>query len=247
MSMPPCCKVGDVRKSINYGLFEIIQYNGAKKITVRFLDTNYVNTFDSKEIRSGNIKDRLVPTVYDVGYIGGTNYNSSNQKKAYQTWVDMIQRCYKPQKHEVGPYADSFVCKEWLNFQSFCKWFLSVNYTDPNGLDLDKDLTVRGNKTYTPELCKLIPSRLNKRLSSGCSVYGKLPRGITANGRNYQASHGLQYIGTYTTINEARLNWLKFRVNALLECCMENGSLHSLVLKYLQPEINEIWELEDDH
>lgn len=167
MPMPPCTFVGDVRSSTKYGKFEVIEYLSYKKVKVRFLDTGYEVWVASAEIRNGNIKDRFAPTVCGVGYIGGVEYHSGNQTKAYQTWVDMLKRCYKPGKND-ATYKDVFVCKEWHNFQIFCKWFLD-NYKE--GYELDKDLKCPRNKMYSPHTCLMIPSELNKALNRHASSY----------------------------------------------------------------------------
>ena len=167
MPMPPCTFVGDIRQSSKYGKFEVIEYSSYKRVRIRFLETGYETWTASAEIRNGNIKDRFAPTVCNVGFIGGTQYHSHNQKKAYQTWVDMLKRCYKPGKND-STYKDVVVCKKWLNFQTFCKWFLD-NYIE--GYELDKDLKIPGNKIYSAETCLMIPSTLNKALNRHVSSY----------------------------------------------------------------------------
>lgn len=162
MPMPPCTFVGDVRDSTNYGKFEVIEYKSFKQVKVKFLDTGYEVWVASAEIRNGNIKDRLSPSVCGVGFIGGSKYHSHNQTKAYQTWIDMLKRCYRPGKNDAS-YAGVTVCKEWLNFQTFCTWHLD-NYVE--GYELDKDLKHKGSQIYSPENCMYLPATLNKALNT---------------------------------------------------------------------------------
>jgi hypothetical protein len=76
---------------------------------------------------------------------------------AYRMWKDMIKRVYSP-KHRGGCYDDASVCDEWLIFSNFKKWHAD---NSAYGDVLDKDLLVRGNKTYAPDKCLIVTQQVN--------------------------------------------------------------------------------------
>lgn len=80
--------------------------------------------------------------------------------KAYKCWNHMLERCYSESLHKNYPrYIGCNVCDEWLLFSRFREWY-NKNYID--GYDLDKDLLVRGNKTYSPLTCVFVHQSINK-------------------------------------------------------------------------------------
>lgn len=86
--------------------------------------------------------------------------------KCYTTWRDMLRRCYDKKYHIKKPtYKDIKVCKKWLTFSNFKKWF-DKNYRfdlEEKGikLQLDKDLLKENSKIYSPKTCVFIPDRVN--------------------------------------------------------------------------------------
>ena len=71
----------------------------------------------------------------------------------------MLTRCYSTYHRKKYPtYIGCSVCDEWRYFSNFKRWF-DENYVE--GYALDKDLTMRGNKVYCPELCAFIPQEIN--------------------------------------------------------------------------------------
>ena len=96
-------------------------------------------------------------TVYGVGFNSGGAFKPSTKgvhSKPYATWKSMLMRCYSDKYHAKFPtYIECSVCAEWLDFQVFASWF-EVNYVD--GMQLDKDIKVEGNKIYSPEFCLFV-------------------------------------------------------------------------------------------
>lgn len=99
--------------------------------------------------------------VYGVG-INDFNENiciDGKNLKSYECWVGMLDRCYGvKRKRRNLSYIGCSVCEEWKNFSNFKKWF-DENYKD--GLYLDKDILVRGNKIYSPNTCSFVPNNIN--------------------------------------------------------------------------------------
>jgi len=167
-------------ESKRYGKFTIIKYHHAKKILVKFAATGYETYSTSSNINVKRVKDRLLPTVFGVGYIGGTEYKSSvdgKKTKEYIAWKGMIMRCYYYKYKELNPtYKGCYVCDEWHNFQNFAKWFHD-NYI--SNCHLDKDIKIKGNKVYSPDTCLLVTQYENLSHASAIKRKFKNPEGNT--------------------------------------------------------------------
>lgn len=158
-------KGGEIFPTNQYGDLEIIEYVGDSYYKVRFLATGYETTAMACKINKGKVKDKMLPFVYGVGFLGGNFYNGKDHKEIYQRWKKMLARCYSGDydKH----YWDCTVCPRWHNFQYFCEDFMNLpGYQDDlSGLDLDKDMLIPGNRVYSPDACHLVDHGENFRHS----------------------------------------------------------------------------------
>lgn len=170
---------------------KIIEYNKAIDIIVEFQDeykakvhTNY-NSF-----KKGKVKNPYHPIIYNVGFYGQGKYKSrdenGNKTSAYKCWYRMLRRCYDPYELNKYPtYIDCYVCEEWLCFQNFAKWFYK-NYYEINNekMCLDKDILIKGNKIYSPEVCCFVPEKINILFIKSNSMRGKYPIGVIYHNRD---------------------------------------------------------------
>lgn len=86
-----------------------------------------------------------------------------NRIDSYKTWKSMLERCYSKKYQEKEPaYIGCSVCEDWLHFSNFKEWF-DKNYIE--GYALDKDILVKGNKTYSPDTCCFVPKEINLLVS----------------------------------------------------------------------------------
>ena len=88
--------VGKVCKSLNSGDFKILKYNDARNVEIQFVNTGFETSVQLTNLRNGNVKDRLTPSVFGVGVLG-TKYPSKVngvQTKEYVLWCHMLTRCY---------------------------------------------------------------------------------------------------------------------------------------------------------
>jgi hypothetical protein len=89
----------------------------------------------------------------------------------FQTWRDMIDRCYSKASHKAKPtYVECSVCDEWLTFSKFKKW---MELQEWNGRQLDKDILIDGNKIYSPTTCAFVDKRTNVFVISRKASRGK--------------------------------------------------------------------------
>lgn len=159
---------------------------------------------------------------------------------AYSHWRAMLTRCTNETYKEKHPtYKDVAICKEWLVFANFAKWF-EENYH--KGCDLDKDLlSSKENKKYSPSTCCFIPHAINVVITFKTRKKG-LPEGVIKIGDRYVArvsSHiGERYeIGTFETADEAHAAYIKEKnriVHQLAEDYFSKGKISYTVYKALK-------------
>lgn len=80
----------------------------------------------------------------------------------YRTWQDIKRRCYDPAFRPYPYYGGVGVtmCKEWLvSPKEFINWALDNGWQP--GMEIDKDLKVKGNKVYSPATCSVVSHRVN--------------------------------------------------------------------------------------
>jgi hypothetical protein len=91
---------------------------------------------------------------------------------------------------------------------------------DWEGKHLDKDLLVKGNKTYGPETCLFLEPRINTFLVESVKSEGSLPTGVSKHKKKnrYEATcmsietGKSTYLGYYETIEDAHKAWLAFKL-----------------------------------
>jgi len=150
------------------GGYELTIIDGSTKpkyVTIQIND--WVSEKGYKEVKNGSIKYPYHPSIYGKGYVGEGDAKITLEgkiTKVYKTWSGMIERVYDSKRLVKDPtYKNVEVCNEWLNFNTFAKWF-EENYIE--GYHLDKDLLSTDNKIYSPETCIFIPQALNKFLTN---------------------------------------------------------------------------------
>ncbi|MFT8312942.1 MAG: hypothetical protein ABF633_01660 [Clostridium sp.] len=147
------------------------------------------------------------------------SYDNRLVKKAYQTWSNMMTRCYNKKWQEKFPtYIGCSVCDEWHDYQVFAKWFYD-NYYIINGhrMDLDKDILIKGNKIYSPNTCVFVPHFINALFIKKDANRGDLPLGVAITECGYYLAQcsvpdvGLKHLGNYKTPKEAFNAYKEFK------------------------------------
>lgn len=105
--------IGKVFNSNNFGNFEIIAYENSKDVTIRFLETGYLTHVQMSNIRSGEIKDKLAPSVFGIGVVG-IKY-STKDSISYKHWQAMLKRCYCKKEHIKIPPTKTVMFQKTLN------------------------------------------------------------------------------------------------------------------------------------
>ena len=156
----------------------------------------------------------------------------------YDRWRTMIKRCYSPKWHKQYPsYIGCCVCPEWRYFSKFRLWMSTQKW---EGMYLDKDLLVQGNRVYSPDTCCFISNALNTLFRVNTKpVNPNLPENvrIASNGK-YTVSvcitpNNRKHCGTYSTIREAHIVAIQTKIEAI-----QHGASDPLLDVRLIPELN---------
>ena len=178
--------VGKVYKSLNSGDFTILKYNGSKDVEIQFLKTGYRKVAEMKEVRSGEIKDPYLPSVYGVGVLGAKYPTRVNgvKTKEYVLWTNMLVRCYSDSSKKRRPtYEGCEVSDNFKNYEYFYEWCNKqigfTNEGNENPFHLDKDLLIKGNKVYSEDTCVFIPAEINTLLIKCAATRGEHLIGVS--------------------------------------------------------------------
>lgn len=165
-------------------------------------------------ITRGAFKNPYHKEVCGVGFLGEGNYDSKEYKMFRILWNSMINRCYGKNK----AYENSHICEEWFNFQNFAEWCVK-NYRD--GWELDKDL-LSNEKIYSPNTCCFVPRKLNIQIRNNFCGEGYIYNKINKNYRvNFYIDGKMKNIGSYKTIKEAKMQYIKYKVIELYKILSE--------------------------
>lgn len=128
-------------------------------------------------------------TVFGVG-INDANYITHDKVTGdhcpfYKKWSSMMQRCYSIQFLSKRPtYKGCYVCSEWLLFSNFKSWMVEQAW---EGMELDKDILVKGNKCYSPYVCLFVSAEVNSAMCFDKAKSKALPLGVSIDGKKYRA------------------------------------------------------------
>lgn len=144
----------------------------------------------------------------------------------YDLWSGILYRCYSKAFHKRQPtYEGCDVAEEWLTFSVFKEWVLKQPLHDEwlnkeGDLQLDKDILLEGNRTYSPDACVFIPKYVNTALAY--SKNNGLPMGVTKRparsgyevGCNFSGKR--KYLGTKSDPLAAHALWQEQKVISLV-------------------------------
>jgi hypothetical protein len=236
--------VGTVHQTNEDGALSIHKYINSKEIVVKFMGYDHEHTADSGNIRKGMVKNAMAPKILGVGFIG-IGKHTTNDKKVSQTWRSMMQRCYSEAFHVLNPtYVGCTVCDDWLNFQNFADWLYETSDYE-EGLYLDKDILVQGNKVYSPETCRFVSREVNNLVTDSGATRGKYKLGVsidTYSGK-YKAqcsSKGLgkKALGLHNTEQEAHDAYCDYKYSLIKDVALrqKDESVRNALLSRQIPE-----------
>lgn len=169
-------RYGEIYESDNYGKFVPIEYVGGEddRIKIKFINTGYITTVTSNALVHGKVKDKYLPTIAGIGYIGDFEGKISYPENImfYKVWNDMLHRCYNKNDKDFPLYGllGISVDPRWFSFKNFFDDVkLLPNYNKkikyPNQYQLDKDylqLNIpKQNRIYSRYTCMWISKHDN--------------------------------------------------------------------------------------
>ena len=145
--------------------FKIIEEN-KETIKIIFLKTNSIRII-KRGRQNRYVKDLCNPMHFKKGFIGEGEYSEKKHTQVYDTWRNMLKRCYDAKNYKYKFYGEKgvFVCERWLNFQNFAKDTLNMENSYKKGFQLDKDIKEKGNLEYSLEKCMFVKAEENLKES----------------------------------------------------------------------------------
>ena len=124
----------------------------------------------------------------------------------YEVWTGILKRCYI---RENPAYNCCTVSQEWLHYDNFYETIRLVpNYENISiGWQLDKDILVKNNTTYSTDTCCFVPREINAFLIKRKRDRGLYPIGVSKKGEGFDARLSLHnervFLGHFSSSNEA--------------------------------------------
>lgn len=236
-------KVGDVYRTNNFGYLKVIQYVDSSNVVIEFVATGSQRIAKAKNIRSGEVKDLMMPSVQGVGYIGVGVY--TKRSDSYTTWGNMLKRCYSQEYLDKYPtYRGCSVSDDWHNFQVFARWYEST-YRD--NYELEKDLLVIGNRVYSADTCVFVPRSVNIFITDNSASRGHYPIGVSYDKQAKKliakcgdGKGGQKYLGVFTDPQVAHMAWRDCKLKIALDMKPELDTIDERVYLNMVTMINNI-------
>lgn len=145
----------------------LIEYNTSTDIKVQFT-TGQIVKANFYNFENGKIKSNFYPSFFGFGILGQEAVSDNNGEPlgSFNSWRNMIKRCYGGSKSSSPSYSDCYVCEEWRYFKNFKDWYNDNYYQlGDERMELDKDILVKNNKVYSPSTCIFVPKTINTPLA----------------------------------------------------------------------------------
>ena len=154
------------------------------------------------------------------------NWNGLTVKepRLYNIWINMIQRCENPQRHNYKNYGGRgiSVCKEWHDFTLFVSWAKENGYSD--------DLTIDRKNTdgnYEPTNCRwsdITEQANNKRSNIVLSCCG-----VTGTVKQWSELLGISQYTIYEWVN---VHGKDYAERLIIENIQSGKRVHPTVVKH---------------
>jgi len=188
----------------------------------------------------------------DAGYVTEKKetigYEDGKQKQNlvwacpyYQSWKNMLDRCYSDKYQERRPtYKGCTVSDEWLTFSNFKSW---MDMQEWEGNHLDKDLLIEGNKIYSAETCVFVTPSVNTFTIDSGAARGEWLIGASWHKAskkfhsrcNNPFTKKYEHLGRFTCEQEAHQAWMKRKLELAHELAAiqtDQRVAKALILKY---------------
>ena len=172
--------VGEIFQSANSGKIKVLEYKSAHVVKYMFLDSGCVQMGSIYNIKSGKVRDKSLATVQGVGVFGNKILSSENDKKKYELWVGILQRCCDKRSLLKRPtYDGCSISENFKSFEYFSQWCDNQIGFGVKDFQLDKDILSVLNKIYSEHTCVFIPREINMFFVINKKHRGNYPIGVS--------------------------------------------------------------------
>ena len=141
------------------GDFKILKKEG-QNCEVIFLETGYKKKVNIRYIKDGsNIVNKGNASVLGIGIVG-KDFKTQLEKELYQTWRQMLKRCYAKDYAASHKKNNITVCENWKNFIIFEKEIKEIDGWSEE-LFLKKEIILDKDKKRRAENC--VATQYNKK------------------------------------------------------------------------------------
>lgn len=178
-------RVGDEFTTNEGYKVSVVGYRNKNNVDILFTEPReYVKTVRAGNLKKGHVANPFHCSVYGVGYIGVGKYYQYDQIRKptpeYKVWSSMLGRVYcENYLNRFPTYRDVTIHDDWYDFQKFGEWCNSQTGFGRDSWDLDKDILVKGNKVYAPDVCCFVPYQINRQFTFSGKTRGEYPLGVT--------------------------------------------------------------------
>ena len=200
-------RIGMKNKNSRGQEFEIIEYNKAIDMKVKFFNGEIAEHITFRDFSDGKV--RLPSEKFER--------HNDRYTKLWKEWNTMLWRCNPKNTRHRKWYFDKNikVCDEWKKYTNFKSWALSNGYIE--GLTIDR---IDSNKDYCPTNCRWITMRENIIMSNLKPVIK-----YDVNGNFIERYNSMK--DAYLSIGESSYN------NQIRKCCIgEIENYKGFVWKY---------------
>ena len=100
------------------GDFKILKRDG-NNFEIIFLETGYKTIANIKYIKHGSIlRNKGIPSILGIGIVG-KDLKTTLEKKLYETWRQMIKRCFGENYAKSHKTLKISICDSWKSFINF--------------------------------------------------------------------------------------------------------------------------------
>jgi hypothetical protein len=201
----------------NCGKFKVLRElipigycKGQRVFEIEFLETGYKTSITTSAFRTGEVKDRSIPSVYGVGYTGNMEgLEGTDLRMINSVWSGILCRCYNKDDKHYHSYGGAGVriSDDWLCFANFYKdvamlYGYQNKIAHPNMYQLDKDylqLNVpKSQRIYSKETCLWLSVYENALVKGRDNGYIKY-FGVTFDSGYYYTIIYYKYYGRFKT------------------------------------------------
>jgi hypothetical protein len=143
----------------------------------------------------------------------------------YSLWTHMLSRVYTPTSNQIIPYAGVTVHSDWHRFSNFKRWVDQQPQSNWRELQLDKDMLVKGNKVYAPDVCCFLTKQENVYFRLSVSPFGHIRRRADLIKKCWVSEcsyKGQSFVKYFYTQEEAKVHGAKFGIQKAIDIANAN-------------------------